>query len=175
MSSTLGLDARRLNWVISKDVKSFTYCYYVRCATLIVLVEGNALAPNGRNALPCTVRNYRQCPCNQRLCCLLCIHRINSDLEIFKNGSVSQIQWLLYRRKKNYQKNCSQSSIRFIPWMLLCCMLRTNDLSKGRFFGQAQVAYSGPCYGQNSYRAQVPQNPTDSYRYITYLSHTYFM
>jgi len=38
--------------------------------------------------------------------------------KIFKNGSISQSKWLLYKGKKIYQKNCSQSSIRFIPCML---------------------------------------------------------
>ena len=41
---------------------------------------------------------------------ILMIHGINSDLEaklskIFKNGSVSQSQWLLYSGKKNLPKN----------------------------------------------------------------------
>ncbi len=39
------------NRVIAKNVKSCTYCCYVRCATLIVWVEyGNALAPNRCNS-----------------------------------------------------------------------------------------------------------------------------
>ncbi len=49
-----------LNRVIAKDVKSCTYYCYVRCATLIVRVEGNAFAPNRRNSLPFTVRTSRQ-------------------------------------------------------------------------------------------------------------------
>ncbi len=42
--------------VIAKDVKNCTYCCYVICATLRVREGGNALAPNRRNSLPCTVR-----------------------------------------------------------------------------------------------------------------------
>ncbi len=41
---------------ISKYDKRCTYCYYVRCVTLIVRVGGNAFAPNRRNSLPCTVQ-----------------------------------------------------------------------------------------------------------------------
>ncbi len=60
------------NRVIAKDVKSCTYCCYVRYAILIVRVGGNALAPKNRcNSLPCTVRTSRQRSCNQRVGCLL--------------------------------------------------------------------------------------------------------
>ncbi len=50
------------------------------------------------------------------------LHGINSDLEaklpkIFKNGPVSQSQWLLYRGIKYCQKICSQSRVKFIPRM----------------------------------------------------------
>ena len=41
----LGLEDSTQNRVIAKDVKSCTYCCYVKCATLIVRVGGNALAP----------------------------------------------------------------------------------------------------------------------------------
>ena len=58
------------NRVRAKDVKSCTYCCYVRCTTLIVWVGGNALALNRRNSLPCTVRTSRQRSCNQRVGCL---------------------------------------------------------------------------------------------------------
>ncbi len=51
--------------IIAKDVKIYTYCCYVRCATLIVRVWENALAPNRRNSLPLTVRTARQRLCNQ--------------------------------------------------------------------------------------------------------------
>ena len=44
------------NRVIAKEVKSCTYCCYIRCATLIVWVGVNAMAPNSRNSVPCTVR-----------------------------------------------------------------------------------------------------------------------
>ncbi len=53
--------------VIGKDVKRCTYCCYVRCATLIVWVLENALAPNRRNSVPCTVSTSRQRSCNQRV------------------------------------------------------------------------------------------------------------
>ena len=43
----------------AKDVKSCTYFCYVRCATLIVCVGGNTLAPNRRNSIPCTVRTSK--------------------------------------------------------------------------------------------------------------------
>ncbi len=33
--------------------------------------RGNALAPNRRTSLPCTVRTLGQSSCNQRVCCLL--------------------------------------------------------------------------------------------------------
>ncbi len=36
----LGMDARPYNQVIARDVRSCTYCCYVRCATLIVRVGG---------------------------------------------------------------------------------------------------------------------------------------
>ncbi len=55
----------RPNCVIYKDVKSCTFCCYVRCATSIVCVGGNALAPNWRNSVPCTVRTFRQRSSNQ--------------------------------------------------------------------------------------------------------------
>ena len=55
MGSMLGLDAKP-NCVIAKDVKSCTYCCYVRCATLIVRVGENALAPDRRKSLPCTAQ-----------------------------------------------------------------------------------------------------------------------
>ena len=55
------------NCVIAKDVKSCTYCCYVRYAILIVRVGGNALALNRRNSLPCTVRISRQGSCNKKL------------------------------------------------------------------------------------------------------------
>ncbi len=47
--------------VIAKYVKSCTYCCYVRCATLIVQVCGNVLAPNRSNS----VRTSIQWSCNQ--------------------------------------------------------------------------------------------------------------
>ncbi len=55
------------NRIIAEDVKSCTCCCYIRCATLIVLVGGNALAPNRRNSVPFTVRTSRQRSCTQRL------------------------------------------------------------------------------------------------------------
>ncbi len=54
------------NRVIAQDVKSCTYCSYVRCATLIVRIRGM------RKSLPCTVRTSLQRTCNQRVGCLLC-------------------------------------------------------------------------------------------------------
>ena len=45
--------------VIAKNVKICTYCCYVRCATLIVWVGENALAPNRRNSVTCKVRTSR--------------------------------------------------------------------------------------------------------------------
>ncbi len=59
-----------LNRVRTKDVKSCVYCYYLRCATLIVRVGRNTLAPNRRNSVLCTVRTFRQRSCNQRVGCL---------------------------------------------------------------------------------------------------------
>ena len=67
----LGLEDSTQNQVITKDVKSCTYCCYVKCATLIVRVGGNALAPNRCNLLPCTFRTFRQRSCNRRVVCLL--------------------------------------------------------------------------------------------------------
>ncbi len=56
------------NRVIVKDVKICTYCYYVRCVTLIVWVGENALAPNRRISLTCiTVGTSIQRSCNQRI------------------------------------------------------------------------------------------------------------
>ncbi len=52
--------------VISYDVKSSTYCYYVRCVLSILRV-----APSIRNSLPCTLRTSRQRSFNQRISCLL--------------------------------------------------------------------------------------------------------
>ncbi len=54
------------NRIIAKDVKNCTYCYYVRCATLMIRVGGSALAPNRPNSSPCTVRTLRQRSCNYR-------------------------------------------------------------------------------------------------------------
>ena len=59
------------NHVISYDVKSCTYCYYVRCVLSILRVGGNALAPSIRKSLPCTLRTTRQRSFNQRVSCLL--------------------------------------------------------------------------------------------------------
>ncbi len=43
------------NHVITKDTKSWTYCSYVRCLTLIAQVWGRMPCPsNRRNSLPCT-------------------------------------------------------------------------------------------------------------------------
>ena len=58
------------NYVMAKDVKSCTYCCYVRCVTLIVWVGGNALAPNRHNSEPSTDSTSRQRLCNQGVCCL---------------------------------------------------------------------------------------------------------
>ncbi len=58
-----------------KPCHIFTYCCYVRCASLIVGVSRSrvyALALNRRNSLPCTVRTSRQWSCNQMVSCLLC-------------------------------------------------------------------------------------------------------
>ncbi len=46
--------AYSFNYVITKDVKICTYCWYVRCVTIIVRVGGNTLAPNRHNPLSCT-------------------------------------------------------------------------------------------------------------------------
>ncbi len=40
------------NRIIAKDAKSCFFCYFVRCATLIVRVGENTLAPKRRNSLP---------------------------------------------------------------------------------------------------------------------------
>ncbi len=78
----IGVDGSMLdpNHVIDKDVKSCSYCRYVRCATSVVRVRGDALAPNRRNSLPCTVRTSRQGSCNHRVSFLLCKMASNYDL-----------------------------------------------------------------------------------------------
>ena len=40
------------NCVIAKDIKSCTFCCYVRCLTSKIWVEADALAKNRRNSLP---------------------------------------------------------------------------------------------------------------------------
>ena len=57
--------------VIPKTLKMVPTCS-VRHRTSQSLSRGNALAPNRRNSLPCTVRISRQRSCNQRVGCLQC-------------------------------------------------------------------------------------------------------
>ncbi len=53
----LGFEDSTQNRVIAKDVKSCNYYCYVKYATLIVRVRGNAFpTKNRRNSLPCTVK-----------------------------------------------------------------------------------------------------------------------
>ncbi len=77
--------------VIAKEVKSCTYCCYVRSSTLTVRVGGaSALYPNSCNLLACTVRTSRQRSCNQRVCCPLCSMVWIYDLQngFFNKGKV---------------------------------------------------------------------------------------
>ena len=53
--------------VIAKDVKSFTYCCYVKCKISIVRVKGMPWYQNRRNSFPCTVITSRQRSYNQRV------------------------------------------------------------------------------------------------------------
>ncbi len=55
------------NPVIAKDVKIWTYFYYVRCPGMNSMSSVNELAPNRWNSVPCTIRTFRQRTCNQRL------------------------------------------------------------------------------------------------------------
>ena len=87
------------NRVIAKDVKSCTYCCYIRCVTLIVCVGGNALAPNRRNSLPCTVRTSRQRSCNQRVGCL-------QQLGSRALGPAKRSGPRLFQRYDSYVCNC---------------------------------------------------------------------
>ncbi len=105
------------NFVIAKDVKSCTYCCYVKSAT--VQIGGNALVQNSRKLWQCTVRTSRERSCNQRTGCLL------------------------WSKARIYD-------------------LWDGCLDKRKVRGQV------PCCGQDGYRAQVPQHPLDSYRYIIY-------
>ncbi len=49
-------------------------------------------------------------------------------------------------------------------------MARINDLLDGSLDKRRKVRVLVPCYGQDGYRAQIPQNPIDSFRYISHIS-----
>ncbi len=49
------------NRVVAKDVKSYIYCCYARCTTLIVRVVGMPLFKNRINYLPNTIKGLVVC------------------------------------------------------------------------------------------------------------------
>ncbi len=60
LGSLIGREAStRWSPQTAKHVKGCFYCCYVRCATLIIRVGGNALVPNWRNSLLCTVSTIK--------------------------------------------------------------------------------------------------------------------
>ncbi len=90
----LGLEDLTQNRVIAKDVKSCTHCCYVKCATLIVRVGGNVLAPKQVQLITMHMRTSRQRSCNPRVGCLLfvCCSE-HKKVQLFNHHPFS---WLIF-------------------------------------------------------------------------------
>ncbi len=56
---------------LTKDVKKSSYCYYVRCATLIVRVGEMPWPKTGVTHYQAKLGLLRQGSCNQRVSCLM--------------------------------------------------------------------------------------------------------
>ena len=96
------------NCVIATDVKSCTYCCYVRCTTLIVQIGGMPCP----NSLPCLVMTSIRRLYNQRVVCLLCsIARINDVYQkctlLIKFSNIL----IILKSKYDLQNQCSHLQI----------------------------------------------------------------